>query len=100
ELLAAAARGGAVRTVGTARTAGLNGSRFHTAQGTTRAALFDYDVEIAQSSQAYDPVMASVVEGICLDVTPASVGDGGQVQLDLRPSTVLAGEIRTFALQD
>jgi len=100
DLLAAAARGGAVRTVGTARAAGLNGTRFHTARGTVRAALFDYDVEIAQSASAYDPVMSVVAEGISLDVTPSSVGDGGQVQLDLRPTTVLAGELRSVSLQD
>ncbi len=100
EVLAAAAKGGPVRLVGTARAAGLNGTRFHAAQGTTRAAILDYDVEIAQSSSAHDPVVSPVVEGISLDVTPSTVGNGGQVQLDLRPTTVLASELTAFPMQD
>lgn len=100
DVLSAAARGGAVRIVGTASGAGLNGARFHAAQGVTRSVVLDYDVEVAQSASALDPIMSPVVEGICLDVLPASVGNGGQVQLDLRPTTVLGGEPKAFPLQD
>ncbi|MCC6738569.1 MAG: hypothetical protein IT452_05955 [Planctomycetia bacterium] len=100
DVLSTAARGGAVRIVGTAGGAGLNGARFHAAQGVTRAVVLDYDVEVAQSASAVDPIMTPVVEGICLDVLPASVGNGGQVQLDLRPTTVLGGEPRAFPMQD
>lgn len=100
DVLGAAARGGPVRLVGTARAAGLNGTRFHAAQGVSRAVMLDYDVEIAQSSSAHDPVTGPVVEGILLDVTPSTVGNGGQVQLDLRPTTVLSGEPKAFPLQD
>ncbi len=100
DVLGAAAKGGPVRTVGTACVAGLNGTRFHAAQGTTRAVILDYDVEIAQESNSLDPIQTVVVEGISLDVTPSTVGNGGQVQLDLRPTTVLSGEPKVFPLQD
>lgn len=100
EMLAMAARGGTVRIVGTASGAGLNGVRFHAARGVTRRVVLDYDVEIAQSASAFDPIQTSVVEGICLDVLPSAVGNGGQVQLDLRPTTVLGGDPKSIPLQD
>ncbi|MBI2921906.1 MAG: hypothetical protein HYY18_12540 [Planctomycetes bacterium] len=99
ELLGAAAKGETVRMVGSVRTLGQNGSRFHAARGAQRALVLDYDVEIAQGASALDPVVTDLCEGISLDVTPLMVGDGKLIQLDLRPSIVLAAEAQTFAMQ-
>lgn len=99
ELLGAAAKGETVRMIGSVRTLGQNGSRFHSARGAQRALVLDYDVEIAQGASALDPVVTELCEGISLDVTPLMVGDGKLIQLDLRPSIVLAAEAQTFEMQ-
>ncbi|MEK7466924.1 MAG: hypothetical protein AAB074_05860 [Planctomycetota bacterium] len=100
ELLDAAAKGNGARVVGRASAAGLNGTRFHTARGVMHSLVMDHDVEIAESASSLDPVGGVVAEGISLDVTPASVGDSGQIQLDLRPTVVIGGEPKEFLLKD
>ncbi|MCE9584548.1 MAG: hypothetical protein K8T20_18825 [Planctomycetes bacterium] len=100
ELMAAAAKGTGARIAGTARGAGLNGERFHTARGVIRSLVMDCDVEIAQGASCLDPVVSSIAVGISLDVTPATVANSGQVQLDLRPTIVLGGEPVSFQMKE
>lgn len=100
DLLLAASAGKGARLHGAARAAGLNGTRFHAARGLVRSLVLDHDVEVADGASSLDPVVSTVAEGVSLDVTPASVGDSGQVQLDLRPTVVLGSGVQTVPLKE
>jgi hypothetical protein len=46
--------------------------------------ICDFDVEVAQGAQIGDPIVASVREGMVVEVTPVVFADTGHILLDLR----------------
>jgi hypothetical protein len=95
-LMESAAQGGDARIAAAAAAVGMNDQRFHMWAGRDRAYVQDYDVEIAQSASATDPVVGWLRDGLVLDVRPMSGGDGKQLQLELRPAFVEAGDFETI----
>ena len=81
DMLTALHSGG--RSIGHVSLVGFNSQRVSAASGLVRSRVLDYDVEIASSSVAMDPVIGSDTAGISVDVRPILDADGKHVILDL-----------------
>ncbi|MBI3099410.1 MAG: hypothetical protein HYY93_14460, partial [Planctomycetes bacterium] len=64
----------------------FNTQRANIAVAEQRAYIQDYDVEIAQDAAIYDPIIATVQDGLVLDVRPIISNDRKFITLELRPA--------------
>lgn len=64
----------------------FNTQRANIAVAEQRAYIQDYDVEIAQDAAIYDPIIATVQDGLVLDVRPIISNDRKYITLELRPA--------------
>ncbi|MBI2922529.1 MAG: hypothetical protein HYY18_15870 [Planctomycetes bacterium] len=78
------------------RVTAFNGQRAHILIAQQQAYIQDYDVEIAQNSRAYDPVIGIVQDGLVLDVRPIISNDRKYVTLELRPTVATLRVLRLF----
>lgn len=78
------------------RVTAFNGQRAHILIAQQQAYIQDYDVEIAQNSRAYDPVMGIVQDGLVLDVRPIISNDRKYITLEMRPTVAKLRILRLF----
>ena len=78
------------------RVTAFNGQRAHILIAQQQAYIQDYDVEIAQNSRAYDPVMGIVQDGLVLDVRPIISNDRKFITLEMRPTVAKLRVLRLF----
>lgn len=78
------------------RVTAFNGQRAHILIAQQQAYIQDYDVEIAQNSRAYDPVMGIVQDGLVLDVRPIISNDRKYITLEMRPTVAKLRVLRLF----
>ncbi|MEK7467439.1 MAG: hypothetical protein AAB074_08500 [Planctomycetota bacterium] len=78
------------------RVTAFNGQRAHILIAQQQAYIQDYDVEIAQNSRAYDPVMGIVQDGLVLDVRPIISNDRKYITLEMRPTVARLRVLRLF----
>jgi type II secretory pathway component GspD/PulD (secretin) len=78
------------------RVTAFNGQRAHILIAQQQAYIQDYDVEIAQNSRAYDPVIGIVQDGLVLDVRPIISNDRKYVTLEMRPTVAKLRVLRLF----
>ncbi|MCU0723146.1 MAG: hypothetical protein MUC63_05975, partial [Planctomycetes bacterium] len=74
------AKGG--RILADAHVVALAGQRVHVVDGRERSVVVDYDVEVAQSAAAADPIVEVVRDGLILDVRPLPSPTGEKIRLD------------------
>jgi type II secretory pathway component GspD/PulD (secretin) len=78
------------------RVTAFNGQRAHILIAQQQAYIQDYDVEIAQNSRAYDPVIGIVQDGLVLDVRPIISNDRKYITLEMRPTVAKLTVLRLF----
>lgn len=89
DLLGAARSGGDFAVVAHSSALGRIGARFHNSRGRRRWAVSESDVEIAEASKGWDPVVEPLDDGLNLDARLIPVA-GSRVFLDLRSAWVEA----------
>lgn len=62
----------------------IPGQRGAAVEGTSRAYVGDYDVEIADTSKIGNPVVFHVLDGLSLDLWPQATAGGGAVAVETR----------------
>ncbi|MCE9582701.1 MAG: hypothetical protein K8T20_09430 [Planctomycetes bacterium] len=78
------------------RVTAFNGQRAHVLVAQQQAYIQDYNVEIAQNSRAYDPVIGIVQDGLVLDVRPIISNDRKYITLEMRPTVAKLRVLRLF----
>lgn len=78
------------------RVTAFNAQRAHILVAEQQAYIRDYDVEIATSAAAYDPIIGIVQDGLVLDVRPIISNDRKYITLEMRPTVANLVELRLF----